>query len=58
VTAKLSVGIIGAGPGGIFRASAMADFLAKIGRWMQGTVWTTRCSNYFCAANGRVVTQG
>jgi cyclohexanone monooxygenase len=37
--------------------SAMADFLAKIDRWMQGTVWTTRCSNYFRAANGRVVTQ-
>ena len=39
------------------RPSAMADFLAKIDRWMQGTVWTTRCSNYFRAANGRVVTQ-
>ena len=25
--------------------------------WMQGTVWTTRCNNYFRAANGRVVTQ-
>ena len=25
--------------------------------WMQGTVWLTRCSNYFRAANGRVVTQ-
>jgi cyclohexanone monooxygenase len=24
---------------------------------MQGTVWTTQCSNYFRAANGRVVTQ-
>jgi cyclohexanone monooxygenase len=24
---------------------------------MVGTVWTTRCSNYFRAANGRVVTQ-
>ena len=22
-----------------------------------GTVWTTQCSNYFRAANGRVVTQ-
>jgi cyclohexanone monooxygenase len=61
--AKLSVGIIGAGPGGIgksyaaVRASAMADFLAKIDQWMQGTVWTARCSNYFRAANGRVVTQ-
>jgi cyclohexanone monooxygenase len=39
------------------RASAMADFLAKIDHWMQGTVWTTQCSNYFRAANGRVVTQ-
>jgi cyclohexanone monooxygenase len=39
------------------RPSAMADFLAKIDRWMQGTVWTTRCSNYFRAPNGRVVTQ-
>jgi cyclohexanone monooxygenase len=24
---------------------------------MQGTVWTTQCSNYFRATNGRVVTQ-
>jgi cyclohexanone monooxygenase len=24
---------------------------------MQGTVWLTRCSNYFRAPNGRVVTQ-
>ncbi len=39
------------------RPSAMADFLAKIDRWMQGTVWTTRCGNYFRAPNGRVVTQ-
>ncbi|MBV8861389.1 MAG: NAD(P)/FAD-dependent oxidoreductase [Mycobacterium sp.] len=39
------------------RPSAMADFLAKVDRWMQGTVWTTQCSNYFRAANGRVVTQ-
>ncbi len=39
------------------RPEAMAAFLAKIDRWMQGTVWTTRCSNYFRAANGRVVTQ-
>jgi cyclohexanone monooxygenase len=45
--AKLSVGIIDAGPG---------DIALGI-RWMQGTVWTTRCSNYFRAANGRVVTQ-
>ena len=42
--AELSVGIIGAGPGGI----AMG---------MQGTVWTTRCGNYFRAANGRAVIQ-
>lgn len=39
------------------RPEAMARFLAKIDRWMQGTVWTTRCSNYFRAPNGRVVTQ-
>ncbi|MGB6207076.1 MAG: NAD(P)/FAD-dependent oxidoreductase, partial [Mycobacterium sp.] len=39
------------------RPSAMADFIAKIDQWMQGTVWTTQCSNYFRAANGRVVTQ-
>ena len=39
------------------RPAAMADFLAKIDQWMQGTVWTTQCSNYFRAANGRVVTQ-
>jgi cyclohexanone monooxygenase len=39
------------------RPSAMAAFLAKIDEWMQGTVWTTQCSNYFRAANGRVVTQ-
>lgn len=39
------------------RPQAMTDFLAKIDRWMEGTVWTTRCSNYFRAANGRVVTQ-
>jgi cyclohexanone monooxygenase len=24
---------------------------------MEGTVWLTRCSNYFRAPNGRVVTQ-
>jgi cyclohexanone monooxygenase len=39
------------------RPEAMAEFTAKIDRWMQGTVWLTRCSNYFRAANGRVVTQ-
>ncbi|OCB27266.1 flavin-containing monooxygenase [Mycobacterium intracellulare] len=39
------------------RPEAMADFLAKVDRWMEGTVWTTRCNNYFRAANGRVVTQ-
>jgi cyclohexanone monooxygenase len=39
------------------RPLAMANFLAKIDQWMQGTVWTTQCSNYFRAANGRVVTQ-
>jgi cyclohexanone monooxygenase len=39
------------------RPSALADFVAKIDRWMVGTVWTTRCSNYFRAPNGRVVTQ-
>ena len=35
----------------------MADFITKIDEWMEGTVWLTRCSNYFRAANGRVVTQ-
>lgn len=39
------------------RPSTTAAFLAKIDEWMQGTVWLTRCSNYFRAANGRVVTQ-
>ena len=39
------------------RPAALAEFVAKIDRWMVGTVWTTRCSNYFRAANGRVVTQ-
>ena len=39
------------------RSEVMAGFLAKIDTWMQGTVWLTRCSNYFRAANGRVVTQ-
>ena len=39
------------------RPSALAEFVAKIDRWMAGTAWTTQCSNYFRAANGRVVTQ-
>ena len=39
------------------RPSALAEFIAKVDRWMVGTVWTTQCSNYFRAANGRVVTQ-
>ncbi|WP_234834682.1 flavin-containing monooxygenase [Mycolicibacterium stellerae] len=39
------------------RPDAMATFIAKIDEWMEGTVWLTRCSNYFRAANGRVVTQ-
>jgi cyclohexanone monooxygenase len=39
------------------RPAAMAAFLTKIDDWMQGTVWLTRCSNYFRVANGRVVTQ-
>jgi hypothetical protein len=39
------------------RPAALAEFVTKIDRWMTGTVWTTQCSNYFRAANGRVVTQ-
>jgi cyclohexanone monooxygenase len=39
------------------RPAALAEYVAKIDRWMVGTVWTTRCSNYFRAPNGRVVTQ-
>lgn len=39
------------------RAQTMADFIDRIDRWMEGTVWTTRCNSYFRAANGRVVTQ-
>ena len=39
------------------RPQTMADFLAKIDEWMEGTAWKTQCSNYFRAANGRVVTQ-
>ncbi|KAB7758052.1 cyclohexanone monooxygenase [Mycolicibacterium mucogenicum DSM 44124] len=39
------------------REPVMQDFLAKVDRWMVGTVWTTRCNNYFRVAGGRVVTQ-
>jgi len=39
------------------RPEAMTAFIAKIDGWMEGTVWLTRCNNYFRAANGRVVTQ-
>ena len=39
------------------RRDAMTAFIAKIDTWMEGTVWLTRCHNYFRAANGRVVTQ-
>jgi cyclohexanone monooxygenase len=39
------------------RREVMATFIAKIDDWMEGTVWLTRCHNYFRAANGRVVTQ-
>lgn len=39
------------------RTTTMTDFISKIDEWMEGTVWLTRCSNYFRAANGRVVTQ-
>jgi cyclohexanone monooxygenase len=39
------------------RPEAMAAFISKIDQWMDGTVWLTRCNNYFRAANGRVVTQ-
>ncbi len=39
------------------RSDVVARFLAKVDVWMQTTVWLTRCSNYFRAANGRVVTQ-
>ncbi|OBC14295.1 cyclohexanone monooxygenase [Mycobacterium sp. 852013-50091_SCH5140682] len=37
--------------------TATARFIADIDRWMQGTVWLTRCSSYFRAPSGRVVTQ-
>lgn len=39
------------------KPSVLAKFVAKIDGWMDGTVWTTQCSNYFRAGNGRVVTQ-
>jgi cyclohexanone monooxygenase len=39
------------------RPEAMTAFLADVDRWMVGTVWTTRCSNYFRHPSGRVVTQ-
>ena len=39
------------------RPETMTPFTGKIDQWMEGTVWTTRCSNYFRAANGRVVAQ-
>ena len=32
------------------RAETMSDFIDKIDRWMDGTVWTTRCNSYFRAA--------
>ncbi|WP_431237060.1 flavin-containing monooxygenase [Mycolicibacterium aichiense] len=39
------------------RPDTMSSFLADVDRWMEGTVWVTKCSNYFRAPNGRVVTQ-
>ncbi|WP_299563250.1 NAD(P)-binding domain-containing protein [uncultured Mycolicibacterium sp.] len=39
------------------RPEATAAFVRRVDRWMQGKVWLTRCSNYFRAPNGRVVTQ-
>ena len=39
------------------RSEVMAQFITRVDAWMQGTVWLTRCSNYFRGANGRVVTQ-
>jgi cyclohexanone monooxygenase len=41
----------------VVRRDTMANFIEKIDGWMQGTVWLTRCHNYFRAPNGRVVTQ-
>lgn len=39
------------------KPAVMARFIADIDRWMRGTVWLTRCSSYFRAPGGRVVTQ-
>jgi len=39
------------------REPVLRAFLDKIDGWMVGTVWTTRCNNYFRNASGRVVTQ-
>lgn len=39
------------------RRDIMTAFIEKVDQWMQGTVWVTRCHNYFRAPNGRVVTQ-
>ncbi|XCI63612.1 monooxygenase [Mycolicibacterium parafortuitum] len=39
------------------RPDVTKRYLDKIDTWMQGTVWLTRCSSYFRAPNGRVVTQ-
>ncbi|KAB7754829.1 cyclohexanone monooxygenase [Mycolicibacterium phlei DSM 43072] len=39
------------------KPEALAAYMAKIDKWMTGTVWLTRCSSYFRAPNGRVVTQ-
>lgn len=41
----------------VVSTGAMETFLASIDKWMQGTVWLTRCSSYFRAPSGRVVTQ-
>jgi phytoene dehydrogenase-like protein len=61
MSTNLSVGFIGAGPGGL----ALGMLLARAG-FCDVTIfdlgygvggWTTQCSNYFRAANGRAVTQ-
>jgi cyclohexanone monooxygenase len=39
------------------KPDVMTRFITDIDEWMQGTVWLTRCSSYFRAPNGRVVTQ-